>query len=150
MTATALRPPTVTDQPCPDKLAERAAVLMGGEPSLAIADVAERTGCTAHTLRYYERIGLVSVPRDGAGRRRYTAAEVTRVVFITRLRLTAMPIRDIQEYFRLVDQGPHTEPDRLAILVRHRAEVVERLAELQSALDVVDFKIGIYRNSAAA
>ena len=123
---------------------------MDGATSLAIADVAERIGVTAHTLRYYERIGLVSVPRDDAGRRRYTVAEVARVVFITRLRLTAMPIRDIQEYFQLVDQGPHTEPDRLAILVRHRAEVVERLTELQASLDVVDFKIGRYRDSAAA
>ena len=77
-------------------------------PVLAIADVAAQTGVTAHTLRYYERIGLVTVPRDAAGRRRYGPEEVGRVVFITRLRMTAMPIRDIQAYFRLVTPGTAT------------------------------------------
>jgi DNA-binding transcriptional MerR regulator len=117
---------------------------------LAIADVAERTGVTAHTLRYYERIGLVSVPRDPAGRRRYGPDEVGRVVFITRLRMTAMPIRDIQAYFRLVDAGPGNEAQRLALLERHRAEVMSRLDALQSALVAVDFKISLYRDATPA
>ena len=117
---------------------------------LAIADVAERTGVTAHTLRYYERIGLVSVPRDPAGRRRYVPDEVGRVVFITRLRMTAMPIRDIQAYFRLVDSGPGNEAQRLALLERHRAEVMSRLDALQSALVAVDYKISLYRDATPA
>ena len=117
---------------------------------LAIAGVAERTGVTAHTLRYYERIGLVSVPRDPAGRRRYGPDEVGRVVFITRLRMTAMPIRDIQAYFRLVDAGPGNEAQRLALLERHRAEVMSRLDALQTALVAVDFKISLYRDATPA
>ena len=115
-----------------------------GDLALTIAEVAERTGVTAHTLRYYERIGLLTVPRDEAGHRSYTQAELARVVFITRLRLTAMPIRDIQAYFRLVDAGPGNEAERLALLERHRDQVKARLAELQSALDVVEFKIATY------
>jgi DNA-binding transcriptional MerR regulator len=66
------------------------------------------------------------------------------VVFITRLRLTAMPIRDVQAYFRLVDAGPGNEAERLALLERHRSGVKERLVELQAALDVIDFKIATY------
>jgi DNA-binding transcriptional MerR regulator len=115
-----------------------------GPQSLPIAEAAERTGITAHTLRYYERIGLLDVPRDHAGRRWYSEAELARVVFITRLRLTAMPIRDVQAYFRLVDAGPGNEAERLALLERHRADVKDRLAELQAALDVIDFKIATY------
>jgi DNA-binding transcriptional MerR regulator len=115
-----------------------------GPQSLPIAEAAERTGITAHTLRYYERIGLLDVPRDHAGRRWYSEAELARVVFITRLRLTAMPIRDVQSYFRLVDAGPGNEAERLALLERHRAEVKDRLVELQAALDVIDFKIATY------
>jgi DNA-binding transcriptional MerR regulator len=65
-------------------------------------------------------------------------------VFITRLRLTAMPIRDIQAYFRLVDAGAGNEAQRLAILQRHRAAVRSRLADLQAALSVVDVKIAMY------
>jgi DNA-binding transcriptional MerR regulator len=111
---------------------------------LTIAEVAERTGVTAHTLRYYERIGMLDVPRDDAGRRLYGPAEVGRVVFITRLRMTAMPIRDIQAYFRLVAQGPGTEPERLALLERHRDEVKARIVDLESALATIEFKIATY------
>jgi DNA-binding transcriptional MerR regulator len=112
--------------------------------ALSIAEVAEMTGLTAHTLRYYERIGLLAVPRDATGRRVYTQDEVNRVVFITRLRLTAMPIRDIQTYFRLVAAGPGNEDQRLALLEAHRDRVKAHITELESALGVVEFKITTY------
>jgi DNA-binding transcriptional MerR regulator len=114
---------------------------------LGIAEVAERTGVTAHTLRYYERIGLLSVPRDAAGHRVYTHVEVGQVVFISRLRLTAMPIREIQDYVRLVAAGPATEPERLALLERHRDQVEARMGELQSALAAIEYKIAVYGGS---
>jgi DNA-binding transcriptional MerR regulator len=112
--------------------------------TLSIAEVAERTGVTAHTLRYYERIGLLSVPRDASGHRVYTQDELNLVVFISRLRLTAMPIRDIQAYFRLVAEGPGNEDRRLALLERHRDRVKTHITELESALGVVEFKITTY------
>jgi DNA-binding transcriptional MerR regulator len=112
--------------------------------ALSIAEVAERTGVTAHTLRYYERIGLLSVPRDAAGHRVYTQDEINRVVFISRLRLTAMPIRDIQAYFRLVAEGPGNEDRRLALLEQHRDRVKAHITDLESALGVIEFKITTY------
>lgn len=118
-------------------------------PSETISEVAERTGVTAHTLRYYERIGLLDVPRDSAGRRHYTPDDVDRVVFINRLRQLDMPIRDIQRYFELAALGPGTEPERLALLVEHREAVRVRMEALRIALDVVDFKIAKYGGSAA-
>lgn len=111
---------------------------------LAIAEVAALTGVTAHTLRYYERIGLVEVPRDGAGRRVYDREALGRVVFITRLRDSDMPIATIARYVELVKQGPDTEPERLALLEAHRADVLRRLTDLQAALAVVDYKITTY------
>jgi DNA-binding transcriptional MerR regulator len=116
---------------------------------LTIAEVAERTGVTAHTLRYYERIGMLEVPRDDAGRRLYGPDEVGRVIFITRLRMTAMPIREIQAYFRLVAQGPGTEPERLALLERHRDEVKARIVDLESALATIEWKIATYGGACA-
>ncbi len=110
----------------------------------SIAAVAERTGITAHTLRYYERIGLLAVPRDEAGRRAYTEADLTRIAFISRLRQTAMPIRDIQAYFALVDEGPGNEARRLALLERHRDRVKESIVDLETALAVVEMKIAGY------
>jgi DNA-binding transcriptional MerR regulator len=131
---------------CP---APAAAVPDGDDVALSIAAVAERTGVTAHTLRYYERIGLLTVPRDHAGRRVYTRDELGRVVFITRLRQTAMPIRDIQAYFALVAEGPGNEDQRLAILEAHRDQVKHRITELESALGVVEFKIATYGGACA-
>ncbi|MDY7106230.1 MAG: MerR family transcriptional regulator [Actinomycetota bacterium] len=115
-----------------------------GRDTFTIAEVAAHTGVTAHALRYYERIGLIDVPRDEAGRRRYTPDEVRRAVFITRLRTTEMPIRDIQAYFALVREGSGNEAERLELLERHRAGVVRRIEELSWALAVVDHKIGTY------
>ena len=70
-------------------------------------------------------------------------------MFITRLRLTAMPIRDIQAYFRLVGEGPGNEGQRLALLERHRDQVKARITELESALGVVEYKIAAYGGTCA-
>jgi len=112
--------------------------------ALPIAEVSALTGVTAHTLRYYERIGLVSVGRDGGGRRSYDREALGRVVFITRLRMSDMPIRDIRRYVELVDQGQSTVPERLDLLVEHRASIQSRMADLQWALAVIDYKITSY------
>jgi DNA-binding transcriptional MerR regulator len=117
------------------------------EPTYTIAEVAEQTGVTAHTLRYYERIGLLDVGRQPSGHRRFTTHDLGRVAFIGRLRATAMPIRDIQRYFDLVAGGPSTEPQRLALLEGHRATVGDRLHELEAALDAIERKIASYRGS---
>ncbi|WP_018331377.1 MerR family transcriptional regulator [Actinomycetospora chiangmaiensis] len=112
--------------------------------TLGIAEVADLTGITAHTLRYYERIGLLAVARDAAGRRTYDRAALGRVMFITWLRLSGMPIASVTRYIELVQAGPHTSDERLALLLAHRAAVVSHLRDLQAALAVVDYKIAAY------
>jgi DNA-binding transcriptional MerR regulator len=119
------------------------------EPIYTIAEVAERTGVTAHTLRYYERIGLLDIGRQASGHRRFSTHDLDRVVFIGRLRATAMPIRDIQRYFDLVAGGPSTEDERLALLEAHRSTVRDRLHEFESALDAIEHKIAYYGGSCA-
>ena len=119
------------------------------EQSFTIAEVAEKTGVSAHTLRYYERIGLLDVGRQASGHRRFTGHDVDRVVFIGRLRATAMPIREIQRYFALVARGPATEDERLALLQAHRATVRAQLRDLERALDAIEHKIARYGGSCA-
>lgn len=116
---------------------------------LAISEVAELTGVSAHTLRYYERIGLVEVGRDPGGRRVYDRDALGRVVFITRLRCSDMPIRDIARYLALVSQGEASVPARLALMLAHRESIVRRLQELQAALAVIDYKIVTYGGDCA-
>jgi DNA-binding transcriptional MerR regulator len=116
---------------------------------LTIAEAAEITGLTAHTLRYYERIGLVRVRRDGAGYRSYDRQAMARIVFITRLRLSGMPIGTMSHYLDLVEQGEHTAPQRLALMQEHRARIQQQLRDLQLALAVTDYKITVYGGTAA-
>jgi DNA-binding transcriptional MerR regulator len=115
--------------------------------ALTISDAAEAAGVTTHTLRYYERAGLMldRVGRAASTHRRYTEAEVNWVILLTRLRATGMPIRRMREYADLVRAGEGNERERLALLEAHRDEVIAQLAEVRRSLEAVDTKIAIYR-----
>lgn len=114
---------------------------------LTIAEAAEATGLSAHTLRYYERDGLLldAVDRAASGHRRYTERDLTWLHLLTRLRATGMPIRDIREYAELVRQGESTEPQRLALLQAHRDAVRAQLAEAAEHLATIEMKIEVYQ-----
>jgi DNA-binding transcriptional MerR regulator len=113
----------------------------------SIAEAAHRTGISVHTLRYYERAGLVVTPvdRTGGGQRRYHDLDLKWIVVCTKLRATGMPIRFIRRYAELVAAGPGNEEERLALLETHRADVLARLAEVQENLKLIDHKIDVYR-----
>ncbi|WP_079249503.1 MerR family transcriptional regulator [Streptomyces sp. IMTB 2501] len=119
---------------------------------LTIAEAARRTGVSVHTLRYYERAGLVISPvdRTSGGRRRYRELDLKWITICTKLRATGMPIRGIREYAELVAAGSGNEAERLALLEAHRAEILTRLAEIQENLKMIDRKIEVYRGSLAA
>ncbi len=127
--------------------ATSAPVALLDEPTLSIAEVVERTGVSHDTLRYYEKEGLLTPPRDSGGRRRYRELDVGRVVFITRMRQSEMPIRVLQRYVALVVEGPSTEPERLRIMEAHRDAVVARRDELDLALGIIEMKIELYGGS---
>ncbi|WP_372670693.1 MerR family transcriptional regulator [Amycolatopsis kentuckyensis] len=117
------------------------------EAGLTIAEAARRTGVSAHTLRYYERAGLVvtRVDRTSGGRRRYRKLDLDWIKICTKLRATGMPIKLIRRYAELVCAGRGNEQERLELLEAHRADVLDRLAELQENLKLIDRKIGVYR-----
>jgi MerR HTH family regulatory protein len=77
----------------------------------------------ARALRYYERIGLLSVARYAAERRVYDASNDARVVFLNRLWMTGMSISDLQRYVALIAEGDVSVPDRLRLLLAHRDAV---------------------------
>ncbi len=127
-----------------DRLQRQDAAVPAPDAALTIAEMAERTGVSAHTLRYYERIGLLSVARDAAGYRTYNSRDYARVVFLNRLRMTGMPIRELQRYIALVAGGEETVPERLQMLLEHRDAVRARIEELVFALETIEFKIATY------
>jgi DNA-binding transcriptional MerR regulator len=111
---------------------------------LTVAEAADALDLSAHTLRYYERIGLVVVPRDANGNRSYDAAAMRRLVFLTRMRLSGMAIRDLQHYVDLVDAGDDTIEERLEMLLEHRDTIRRQLAELTLSLAATEYKIATY------
>ena len=112
--------------------------------SYTISEVVELTGFTAHTLRWYERIGLLpEVDRSVTGQRRYRANDLEWISFLGHLRTTGMPVAQMVEYAKLVWQGDETVPARRALLVAHREQVKAQIAELTRCLDVLDYKIDV-------
>lgn len=124
-------------------------VAASGVATLSIAEAAEATGLTTHTLRYYERDGLLldAVDRASSGHRRYSQDDVGWIRMITRLRSTGMPIREIREYADLVRAGDGNEAERLQLLVAHRDRVRQQLAEVAVHLEAIEYKIGLYERS---
>jgi len=117
--------------------------------SLTIAEAAEQTGLTAHTLRYYERDGLMrtAVRRSASGHRAYDEADLAWITLIAKLRATGMPIRDVKQYAALVRAGAGNEAERLDLLKAHRQRVLQQLDEVRSHLGAIDYKIDLYEGA---
>jgi DNA-binding transcriptional MerR regulator len=115
---------------------------------MTIAEVAERTGLTRHTLRYYERDGLMlGVGRDNSGHRRYSEDDLGWLELITKLRETGMPVREVRRYAELVRAGDGNEDERLTLLRVHRERVRAQLAAMADHLEAIDMKIGYYEGA---
>jgi DNA-binding transcriptional MerR regulator len=121
------------------------------EELLSISEVAEATGLTAHTLRYYERAGLMlhEVDRASSQHRRYSTADVNWIVFLTRLRSTSMPIARMLEYVELVRRGDETVEARRDLLVMHRVSVAAQQETIAQSLAAIDYKINTYETMKA-
>ena len=114
--------------------------------ALSISEAAERTGLSAHTLRYWERAGLLEpVGRNGSGHRRYAEDDLERIKFLTNLRATGMPIRQVRRYAELLGRGEDTNEERLQLLESHRRDVLAQLEETAGHLELIDWKINLYR-----
>jgi DNA-binding transcriptional MerR regulator len=119
--------------------------------TLTISAAARASGVSAHTLRYYERAGLLDpVDRAAGGHRRYAEEDLARIQFLTKLRSTGMPIRQIRAYADLMRGGDETHEARLALLEDHREAVRTQLAETERNLELIDRKIDFYRERLAA
>lgn len=115
---------------------------------MKIGEVARRSGLSTHTLRYYEKIGLMPRSRRLDSRHRdYDESILAWITLLDRLKTTGMPIRDMIAYAAMVEAGEDTFPERHALLVAHRATVREKIADLQACLAVLDTKIAGYAGS---
>lgn len=112
---------------------------------MTIAEVAQKYGLTADTLRYYERVGLIpSVRRTGGGIRNYDEEACRWVEFVKCMRSAGLPVETLIEYVALCGQGEQTAEARKALLLEQRDILQTRIEEMQKTLERLDYKIKNY------
>lgn len=115
---------------------------------MKIGELAKRSGLSTHTIRYYERIGLLPhANRDRSSQRDYDASIFVWIEFLGHLKTTGMPIREMLRYAALRAEGDQTGAQRRELLQQHRERVRSHVAELQACLLVLDAKIGGYADA---
>jgi len=113
---------------------------------MTIAQVSQKYGVSADTLRYYERIGLLPpVGRTKSGIRDYTEEDCNWVNFIKCMRSAGLPVETLIEYVGL-GQGDETIPARKELLMEQRRQLAARIGEMQAVLDRLDKKIEGYES----
>ena len=111
----------------------------------SIQEVSKRTGLSAHTLRYYEKEGLISgVTRTKGGIRQYTDEDLEALGLICCLKNTGMSIQEIAQFVRLTNEGDRTLAERVEMLRQHRERVLERMNEMQKYLDKVTWNLNFF------
>ncbi|MEU1590641.1 MerR family transcriptional regulator [Micromonospora sp. NPDC005710] len=119
---------------------------------LSIGRVAQRTGLSVHTLRLYERAGLVAgeVRRDKSGRRVYSAWDVEWLANCVKFRASGMPLTTISRLAQLVREGSGNEAERLTLLRAHQRYITEQLTQLHDCLELINAKVASYEQHLAA
>ena len=111
----------------------------------SIQDVSKKTGLSAHTLRYYEKEGLITgVERSRGGFRQYTDEDLEALGLVCCLKNTGMSLQEILRFVQLTREGDHTLEERVQLLREHRENVIQRIAEMQKYLDKVTWKLNFF------
>ncbi|MGZ7441516.1 MerR family transcriptional regulator [Paenibacillus sp. TH7-28] len=112
---------------------------------LTIKEVTEITKIAAHTLRYYEKEGLLPhVKRNDNGKRLYDEEDLSWIHFVTALRATGMPIAQIQKYVYLYKEGDSTISERKLMMLNHKKEIERSIRNLYFNLDKINYKLALY------
>jgi len=114
---------------------------------MTISEVAKEYNITADTLRYYERIGLLpAIRRSQSGIRDYSEADCRTISFVKCMRSAGVQIDALTEYMTLLREGEGTREARKEILIEQRKHLMEKIAEMQKTLDILNKKIESYED----
>src|SRR5579885_62268 len=112
------------------------------DTKFTIQQVAQLTGLSIDTLRYYERIGLIEpVNRASSGHRRYTRKDLDWIGLLIDLRETGMPLAEMFHFAELRRQGDATAAERLQLLEQHQLALEQRMRKLQQHMTALQQKI---------
>jgi len=113
----------------------------------SINEVANKFGLSAHTLRFYDKEGLMPfIGRDKSGNRVFTETDLNWVAMVCCLKDTGMSIKEIKQYADWCAQGMETIDKRKSLLAEHRIQVVKQIEKLKKNLELIDSKIAVYEN----
>lgn len=116
-----------------------------------IGEMAKLMGVAPSTLRYYDKEGLLPfVHRTPGGKRTFDQTDYEWLQIIDCLKKTGMPIKDIKEYIDMALQGDDTIDERLRLFQKRREAAQAQMAELQSMMDMLEFKCWFYETAKAA
>ncbi|MGG3769082.1 MerR family transcriptional regulator [Priestia megaterium] len=116
------------------------------ENLFSIQQIASMTGLSTHTLRYYEKIGLIkNVQRDQTGYRQYTDLDLAWIQFLIRLRVTGMPMLKMKQFSDLRQKGESTITARKELLEEHYNDVLGKIEELELNAHRIEEKIAHYK-----
>ena len=111
----------------------------------SIQQVCEKTGLTAHTLRYYEKEGLLTgVARSTGGFRQYSDEDMEWLGLVCCLKNTGMPLQEIARFVQLAHQGDGTLEERVELLKDHREKLIARMEEMQRYLEKITWKVNFF------
>lgn len=110
-----------------------------------IKDIAEKCQISQHTIRFYDKEGLLPfVSRNAAGNREFNEDDLTVIKVICCLKNSGMPIKNIKKYIDYIMQGTASIPVRLEILKDHRKTILSQIDDLKKSLTIIDLKIHRY------
>ncbi|WP_462410770.1 MerR family transcriptional regulator [Neobacillus sp. Marseille-QA0830] len=116
------------------------------EKFISIQQIAKITNLSVHTLRYYEKIGLLAgVDRNESGYRQYSEKDLSWIHFLIRLRETGMSISDMKKFSDLRSQGESSIKERRELLEEHQRKVTAQIEGLQENLKKIVEKIDYYK-----
>ncbi len=111
----------------------------------SISQIASELAIKPHTLRYYEAEGIVVPYRNEQGERRYKEEHLQWLRFIIKLRESRMPIADIKQYVKLLNEGEHTTNERLKLLEDHKRSIQQQREELEATEKMIEKKVQTYK-----
>ncbi len=114
---------------------------------MKIKEVSKITGLTSHTLRYYEKIGLVRhIERNSSGLRVYTDQDLIWIDFLTKMKLTRMPLKELIHYADSYYSEDKDMETRIELLLNHKQRILTEIKSMESSLECIDYKINKYKN----
>ena len=111
-----------------------------------IKQISEKTKLTEHTLRYYDREGLIPfISRTSSGIRQFSEDDLEWIHLICCLRNSGMPLQEIKEFMQMCLQGADLLEERKALLVKHRTRILDEVKNLENSLGIINYKIDHYK-----